>query len=561
MKPTCQIICISFAVFLTAGLVSLAAHGDEPLHVQIDRLIEARSGTAGAAIVDDAGFLRRIYLDFAGMIPSADAVRNFLADQTPDKRQRLIDDLLNSPHYARAMRERFHILLMERRGDQDEWTKYLEDSFAANKPFDQLAREILNPNPEDEATRAAAFFMTKRLESYGQNPTDFPGLTRDVARLFLGQDLQCAQCHNHLFIDQYKQVDFQGLYIVFMNLQIRTDVKFPAVKQNPLKQKLDFVSVFDSTPRSVGPRLPGGTELPVTYEPEAKEKTEPAQSDATSTKTGLALFAETIPTADNMMFTRNAANRIWFLMMGRGLVHPLDLHHQANPPSHPELLDLLAREFAAQKFDLKWLLRELALTNTYQRTSLMEDAQQASTEDSFLVFKERRLSAEQLMWSVLEATGETERVSNAKEAAADEQNKDAAQSETTEATDSTDDRDKVPTLKDLQKAFVDSFANEPREPEEMIEPSVKGALFWRNDQRLLTLLQRRTGNLVDRLTAMTDDQTVADELYLSVLSRLPSDEERNELSELLKSQPENREKVLSNVAWALLASVEFFVNH
>jgi hypothetical protein len=167
------------------------------------------------------------------------------------------------------------------------------------------------------------------------------------------------------------------------------------------------------------------------------------------------------------------------------------------------------------------------------------------------------------MWSVLEATGELQRVQNAKEAAVDEQNQDATKAENSPASGSSVEKeiDVIPTLKELQKAFVDGFANEPREPEEAIEPSVKGALFWRNDQRLLSLFQRRPGNLIDRLALMTDDGSVADELYLSVFSRLPTEAERDDLVALLKTPTENRDRLLGNVAWSFVASAEFFVNH
>ena len=218
---------------LGLGLLCLACQspwsgslGDEPLHDQIDRLIAAKAnGAARSARATDAEFLRRIYLDLAGRIPALQEARTFLADPAPQKRAKLIDQLLAGPDYPRRMQELAHVMLMERRGDNPEWLAFLKASFEANKPLDQFVREILNPNPKNEATRGSAFFLSKRLENYGQNPVDYPALTRDVGRLFLGVDLQCAQCHDHLFVKEYKQADFQGLLALFQGTFLRQDVK------------------------------------------------------------------------------------------------------------------------------------------------------------------------------------------------------------------------------------------------------------------------------------------------------------------------------------------------
>ena len=237
--------------------------GAEPLHRRIDGLVAAKAGGPVGKPATDAEFLRRVYLDFAGRIPSVSEAKAFLADKSPDKRRKLVDRLLSGREYPRRMAELFHVMLMERRGDHDEWRKFLEKSFQVNKPWDRLVREILSPEAGNEATRGAAFFITKRLEKYGQNPTDYPGLTRDIGRLFLGMDLQCAQCHDHLHIDEYKQPMFQGMFAFVGNTFIRRDVKFPAVGVKPLKKKLDFQSVFIKEPQMIGPQVPGDTEIAV----------------------------------------------------------------------------------------------------------------------------------------------------------------------------------------------------------------------------------------------------------------------------------------------------------
>ncbi|MBI1904188.1 MAG: DUF1549 domain-containing protein [Planctomycetia bacterium] len=510
------------------AVIGASLRAQESLPQCVDALIAAKAtGQTPAPVADDYEFARRAYLDFAGRIPTIEEVRQFADDTNADKREKLIDRLLASEEFPRRMTQLFHVMLMERRGDHDEWLKYLGRSFAANKPWDQLVREILHPDPKDETTRGAGFFYTKRLENYGTNPVDYPGLTRDVGRLFLGQDLQCAQCHNHLFIDEYKQLDFQGLYSVFLNTSIQNGSKTPAVAEKAMTKKLDFISVFDPTKHETGPRIPGGQDFEV-----------PAAQQGDPPFSGLALLARELPKAENANFTRNIANRLWFILMGRGIVHPLDLHHGKNPPSHPELLELLSSELAAHKFDMKWMLRELALTQAYQRASRMTPGQSASPPESFLLFPEKRLSAEQLAKSVLVATG------------------DLATPEKPDA-----EREGAPALADVQTAFVQAFANQPREPEDDVAVSVKAALFWMNDDRVQKLLVARPGNLLDRLAKHSDPGALSDELFLSVLSRRPAAAETQLVADYLSKNTQRRETALSHLTWSLLAATEFYVNH
>ena len=216
--------------YLVVALCCPVCFGDEPLHRRIDRLIAARFEGDPAPKSSDAAFFRRIHLDLAGHIPAPDETRRFLSDPASDKRQSTVDRLLNSPAYPSRMANLFHVMLMERRGDNEEWDTFLRTCFEQNKPWDQIVREILKPDDEDETRRGAAYFYTRRLEKVGQQTTDYPGLTRDVGRLFLGVDLQCAECHDHLFIDDYKQREFQGLIAVYRNISIRAG-KFPAINE------------------------------------------------------------------------------------------------------------------------------------------------------------------------------------------------------------------------------------------------------------------------------------------------------------------------------------------
>ena len=243
--------------------------GAVALHEQVDQLIAAKAQAAKqplAGPADDGEFLRRAWFDFAGTIPSAEETRKFLADKSPDKRAKLLERLTTSPKFAEQLAEAFNIQLMERNGDSDEWRKYLTASFRANKPWDQMAREILGPDFKDEQLRGAGFFATRRLDKVGQQDTDYPGLTRDVGRLFMGVDLQCCQCHKHLTVKDYKQVDFNGLFFPIQNLKMQAasgDYKTPWVLEGLVTNKYEFVSVLSNVKGATGPRVPLGAEVEI----------------------------------------------------------------------------------------------------------------------------------------------------------------------------------------------------------------------------------------------------------------------------------------------------------
>ncbi len=507
---------------------------EEPLHVQIDRLIESRLEGDPAPLASDAAFFRRVNLDLAGCVPTAQATRKFLEDKSQGKRQAAIEKLLAAPQYATRMANLFHVMLMERRGDNPEWDAFLRDCFAENKPWDVMVREILHPVREDEKRRGAAYFYTQRLQKVGQQMTDHPGLTRDVGRMFLGVDLQCAQCHDHLTIEDYSQRDFQGLYAVFQNVSIRRE-KFPAINEKTMTQRHAFISVFGSDEKTTGPRLPFQKEFPLPDPPEkdpAPKKKKKPDPNAPPTFSALKVFASELPSASSELFRQNIANRLWFCMMGRGLVEPLDQFHTGNKPTHPEVLKLVAKAFAEHNFDIKWLLRQLALTKTYQRASRMPGDQKLPDAGSYRLAAQRPMTAEQLFVSVLQATGN---LSGDKEEGAKAQ-------------------------EDLKARFVKAFASEPKTPAVTYTPAVKQALFLLNDEKILELLKPQAGNLTDRLLK-TDDTAVADELYLSIFNRLPDADERSMVKQYLQEQKENRPASIQRLAWAMLSSMEFAVNH
>lgn len=526
----------------TLGILSVAsqAAGAAPqLHGKIDALIAAGAEAPLAAQASDAEFIRRVYLDLAGRIPSLDEARAFIADQSSEKRSALIDRLLASEDHVRRMTQLFHVMLMERMGDHPDWQKFLHESFAANRHWDKIVQQILSPTAEDEMTRGSAFWYTKRLEKYGQNPVDLPGLVRDVGRHFLGIDVQCAQCHDHLFVDDYKQEYYHGLLAFVGQAEIRTDVKFPAVAVRPLTKKAEFLSVFVQQSRSVGPKLPGGAELEIPSLAKGEEFIQPP--DKKTKYPGvprfntLELLAKELPRADNRLFSRNIANRLWWMLMGRGLVDPLDLHHPANPPSHPELLDALANALVEHEFDMRWVLREIVLSDAYQRASTTANGGSLSSPlHDYCVALEKPLSSEQMLASLRQALGGSQPLS-------------------------VKSGDKQWTQ--WQALFDKAFANPAREPEVGHNPAVKAALFLMHDGTVLDWLKPAGENLAGRLLRHDDSAALADELYLTVLSRPPSHEEQSAINGYLASKVSQREAAVTNLIWSLMASNEFCMNH
>ena len=354
------------------------AQGDEePLHARIDALLERASLGPHTELSSDSAFLRRAYLDLIGTIPDAATARAFLDDTSPDKRQALVDRLLAHPRFARHMANTFDVMLMERRrqrrlpgpewtiSDQD-WREYLRKSIAEEKPLNQLAREILGADGVDPALRPAVKF-------YFDRDADPDLLARDIGRLFFGRDLQCAQCHDHPLVDDYLQSEYYGVK-AFVNRGVLFDDK----KEKKLyyaenaEGEVTYTSVFTGEGRQrVLPRLP---QSPPMSEPVlAKEEAyvvAPAKDVRPIPKfSRRAQLAALATDGSNDAFNRNLANRLWSMMMGRGLAHPLDMVHSGNPAIESELLTVLADDLVKNDFRLKHFLREVALSRAYQRES------------------------------------------------------------------------------------------------------------------------------------------------------------------------------------------------
>ena len=519
-----------------------AAFGQASLSQRIDEHIQKGLKEA-APRSSDAEFLRRIYLNLTGVVPSVEETRAFLADPAPDKRTKLVDRLLASEGYARHMTNLFDVLLMDRRPDKHvkrpEWRDFLQKSFAANQPYDQIVREILSADGTDAAKRGPAKFY---LDRDGEPNV----LTKDISRLFLGMNLHCAQCHDHPLVDAYKQDYYYGVF-AFLN---RSYVFAPkgtkvAVYAEKGEGDVTFQSVFvPKVTKNTGPRLPDLQEVKEPKFEKGQEYVKPVPKGERGIPkfSRRAQLAEQITSKDNPRFARATVNRLWSFMMGRGIVDPVEYDHPANPPSHPELLQLLADEFVASKHDVKAMLRAIALSETYQRSSEPPKGKETDPK-TFAVAGLKPLTAEQFAWSLLQATGmmAAERKAQPKAAESAIYAKLTAQATPVIALFSTQPGD---------NAFSQDF-----------EATLDQTLFLTNGAALRDWLSPRPVSLIDRLNAQKDAGKLAEELYLSVLTRLPAEDERKEVADYLERRGADRVVALQNLAWALLTSAEFRFNH
>lgn len=493
------------------------------LALRIDALIDARIEEAGvepAQMADDAEYLRRAWLDIAGKIPSAGDVHTFLEDDSRDKRQRVVGDLLDGPgyvvHFSRTWR---HILIPEANSTSDftvrflvpGFERWLRDRIVENAPFDELARELLTapvgdfPRNNGEAS-PVAFFYAKQIKP--------ENLAAATSRVFLGLRTECAQCHDHPF-DEWKQEQFWGFAAFYAAMQRQPN------RSGVLARIVEFVN------RESKLTIPGTTTevAPVYLDGQA-----PVGDYANPRKS----LANWVTSKENRWFARTASNRIWAHLFGIGLVNPVDDFSSANPPSHPKLLTLLADELAKHDFDFKYLITAITRTQTYQRSSHRPDDGRSGSDDSLFAYMSvKGLTADQLYDSITQATGRTNPGVQNRMFAAD------------------------------GMQFRQTFEQSDTPPTER-QTSVLQALMSMNGiaiQRATDPKDSRTLRGIADYPLFNAEQRI-EAVFVATLSRKPTAAEMTRFLTYLKSKPEGKQReALSDIFWALLNSSEFVTNH
>ena len=347
---------------------------------RIDDAIESVHPVEAGALADDFAFVRRSYLDLLGRAPTAAEARQFAAKVQDHKRARLIDELLASDEFSRYFAGVLDIMLMERRNDkrvaQEDWLRFLEQAVADQWSLSRIAHAIVRADGTD-GRGAAKFLLAREVEPNA--------VTRDIGRIFLGRDLQCAQCHDHPNIGDYSQREYYGI-LAFVNRSYLFEpngAPDKALVGERAEGEAEFTSVFlpDDEPSRTAPFLLN--ELMLEIEPRLVTSNAYLVPPSKNTPavprfSRRGQLARLLTHPDNSLFARNMVNRLWAHMFGVGMVDPVDFHHDDNPPTHPSLLTFLARALVESDYDLRGMLRSIALSNAYQRSIELPSTSEAS---------------------------------------------------------------------------------------------------------------------------------------------------------------------------------------
>jgi hypothetical protein len=461
----------------------------------------------------DTEFLRRVYLDVIGLEPPSEEARRFLADTAPDKRTKLIDHLLETRDFADFWGMKWAELMASNVFTVADGTAYLQDwmrdAFAANKPYDQFVREILTASGSTWENGASNFFA-RPIED----------LTTLSATAFLGVSIECARCHDHPF-GVWKREDFIGFTAFFA--QVRGKGRRP-----PPGEAINYIS-FDQDYRH--------PETKQVVRPRFLDRTEPAIRPLEDRRR---VLADWMTSKDNPWFARATVNRFWRQLMGRGLVDPVDDFRPTNPSSNPALLDALANDFVEHKYDLRHLLRTILNSKAYQLSSIPTPTNRGD-EINFSRYYIRRLTAEQMLDSVVEITGVPEKI--------------LAYYPGVRSVNLADGG--VPS------SFLDMYDRPKRDAakcERNENVSLRQAMNMMAGDTVNQKIRSDKGNLARMLAAGQNDDEIIAHFYVASLSRYPTGKEKD-MCRTAMSKAASRRAGLENVVWALLDSNEFLYNH
>ncbi|MFO1500601.1 MAG: DUF1553 domain-containing protein [Verrucomicrobiota bacterium] len=512
-----------------------------PAHNAIDHFLEVdwrKRRIDPNSICDDRVFVRRVYLDLCGRIPSPVERHDFLARPEPDKRAGLVDRLLAGADYPRHMREVFDPVLMggadermEEQRRQHGWYDFLEHAFRANYRWDRIIRDIIAARPANSQDRGAVWYLYERKDKY-------QAMAEAIAPIAFGVQIGCAQCHNHPLVAEVEQRHYWGLVAAFnrsKNVEcldgigvtesaVGGFVSFANLKKQSQPAELAFLNGA-----IVSERRPADGEKeiddPERYEippPSGKEK--PAQAAQPKFSRRQALADEA--TRNNPKLAAAFVNRIWAMLLGRGLVQPVDQLDSLHRPSHPDLLNWLAGAFQDHGYDIQWLLREMILSRAYQLDSRPPD--KVTPPDSFAVRLEKPLSGEQLCRSFLLATGNAAR--DGQGAGTDE----------------------AKLRRAFRKQFPELFGPE-------YSATLQQATFLSNSPLVDELLRPQGDNTLARMLAEPGPPEQIRLAFEVVLGRIPEADEFERCAAFLRGQ--EAEKASKALLWALLTGTEFLMNH
>jgi hypothetical protein len=483
----------------------------------------------------DAEFVRRAYLDAAGILPAPSEVEAFLKDKSPDKRNRLIDNLIHRPEFVDYWTYKWSDLLLvssNHLSNDEMWSYYrwIRDSVATNKPWNQFASQIITASGNTLKNGAANYWLIHR------DPLD---ISENMTQAFLGINISCAHCHNHP-LAKWTQKDYYGMANLFARVRLKTFA--PSGSRPGVGPIFNDVTVYSAP---TGQFMDDRLMIPLPPKPlDATALASDAPGDTRQ------YFAQWLTSPENPFFARNIVNRVWRNFMGRGLIEPVDDLRDTNPATNDALLDRLVKDFVNHGYDVDNLIRTIMQSATYQASSkpLRENADDDKYGSHFMI---RRLPAEVLLDAYSQVTRIPENFEGYPATMRGLQLPDTA----------------------VKSYFLTAFGRparlQTRESERTSVPTITQALHIINGDTLNNKL-RAPGNSIDMLLRLGfSDEQIVDYFYLATLSRHPTDNERSTLLDALlaaerekaPSVDDPRRAALIDVSWALLTGEEFMFDH
>lgn len=484
---------------------------DELMHEKFQKLRIVPS-----EVCSDEEFLRRATLDITGKLPTVEEYHRFVDDADPNKREKLVDELLGRKEFVELWVMKWAELLQIRTTRQISYKamlryyNWLENKIAGNVPMDQMVQELL---------AASGGTFANAATNYYENERDTLKIAENVAQVFMGMRIQCAQCHNHPF-DRWTMDDYYGFAAFFSQIG-RKNAEDP-------RETIIFNSGRGDVRHPVGnrvmePKFLGGDV------PDVKGKDRRA------------VMANWLASAENPYFARNLANIVWAHFFGRGIIHEVDDVRVSNPAVNEELLETLAAKFTDYNYDFKKLVRDICTSRTYQLSTTTNETN-AKDERNFSHAALRRLRAEVLLDAISQVT--------------ETQNKFQGLPLGARAVQIADGN--------TSNYFLTTFGRAERETvcscEVQMEPNLSQALHLLNGDTVHSKIQQ--GNLVARLLGEgKSPQQVMEELYIRCLTRRPTEKEIAGLNAILAEEQGDKKQILEDIFWALLNCREFLFNH
>jgi mono/diheme cytochrome c family protein len=481
-------------------------------------------GITPAPVCDDRTFVRRIYLDLAGRIPTREEASAFLNDPSAQKRAGLVDRLLASDEYPRTFREVWDALLMGRRTGRREqrrresgWFEFLESAFKQDRRWDDVVHEMIVARPTKPEDKGALWFVFERRNEHQQ-------VAEAVAPLIYGTKIDCAQCHDHPLAREIKQAHYWGLVAAF-NRSKNLEKGPPAVTESAVGGFVNFTNLKKESQPAVMAMLTGKTIEEDRPAPDGKQDDSPDGYLDPKAAVKVPKFSRRAALAEaatkaNPLLARSFVNHTWAILMGRGIVHPVDEMNSKNPPSHPELLDWLAADFATHDFAPRRLVRAIVLSRGYQAARWIGPNPPAAS--AFATASEKPLMAETIARSARVASGRT------------------------------------PEDATLRQAFAEAFPDVlPR----VTRATIQQSMLLANSEKFSGLYSPEAGSAPEILASLPSLEDRVRQAFFFTLTREPDTEELARGVEFLQTRSDRAAKAAGQLLWALAAGPEFLTNH